>query len=154
MCSNLDSWIDHIHESRLDLKACTIDEYTGLKFDIPKVYSQAIQLFRWDNYFPIFLKLYSNSIESLVFVTHDDGSRDENFITKPWRDETIWDLPENFSYWITRDDDYHWILNIDIDFFFTGEENQIQFLTDAYIMKLCQEILFYSPFFRPLFYPS
>lgn len=141
MYSNIEQWLEEIRSSGLDISKCSIDEYTSLQIEIPDLLDRQVQLFRWDNYLPIFLRLYPNSIDSLVFATHDDGTRDKELVIKDWCDVTIWDVPDNLSYWISREEDVRWILNLDIDFFFTGEEREFQFLTDLYIKRLCSEIL-------------
>lgn len=52
-----------------------------------------------------------------------------------------WDLQENLSYWLKSRNKLKWIVNLDIDYFFTGdEENTIQLFSDEFVMKICSEL--------------
>lgn len=138
-CS-IDEWLEQIESFGLDLSKCSIDDYTSLQFEQHDVHPNPIQVFRWDNYFSIFLRLYSHSIDSLVFATHKNGIRESAHIQKMWRDIDVWDLPTSLSKIIQDEENVRWILNIDIDYFFTGNRNQFQFLTDEYILNICEQI--------------
>lgn len=138
-CS-IDEWLEQIRSFGLDISKCSIDDYMSLQFEQHDVHPNPIQVFRWDNYFSIFLRLYSHTIDSLVFATHKNGVRESEHLQKVWRDVDIWDLPTSISKVIQDEENVRWILNIDIDYFFTGNRNQFQFLTDFYIKELCNEI--------------
>ena len=57
-------------------------------------------------------------------------------------DVNIWDLVDNINFWIGEAEIEHWILNIDLDFFFqgNGEEENYRFLTTHYVKMLCRAI--------------
>lgn len=82
----------------------------------------------------------NHSINSIVFATHNNGKREAELVMKTWRDIAIWDLPEKLCEIISNDKEVRWILNLDIDYFFTGRGNEFQFLTDLYIQRLCDQI--------------
>ena len=97
-------------------------------------------LVRFDNYILLYQYLFPKSIKERYFATHDDGTYPEDFIT--YRPE-IFDLPkQNISYWINYKKN-SWILNIDLDYFFSDDKSgqPFQFLTDEYIIKMCQDII-------------
>ena len=55
----------------------------------------------------------------------------------------LWELDTNINYWLTEchKDIDQWIVNIDLDFFFTGEDGECsQFITRKYIKNICKEI--------------
>ncbi len=101
----------------------------GLNFVSPLV--------RYDNYIDIYRKLYPKHLNKYYFATHDDGNYLEEIESyKP----DIWDLQDNLDYWI-RNNSGQWILNIDLDYFFVERKSKTyQFLTDAYISSICDEI--------------
>lgn len=139
LTTELDLWLEEIRHQQIDLTSCTLDDYCSFNYESPNG-DRSIQLFRWDNYLPIFLRLYTGLIDSIVFATHSDGMRDEEAFTKRWMDVNIWELSEKLCDLISNEESAKWILNIDLDFFFTGKGDNYQFLTDTYIQNLCNKI--------------
>lgn len=121
-----------ILENRFDIGNSTIGEYCSLK-------SEQYQVFRFDNYFTILQKLYPDLFNKKKFATHNDGT-----VPIDWHfyEVQIIDLPtENISYWIDSEE-LNWIVNIDIDYFFTKNTNDeyFQFLNDDYIICFAKQI--------------
>lgn len=105
-----------------------------------KIFGESLPMVRFDNYILLYQYLFPNSIDKQYYATHDDGTYPENIIT--YKPEIIDLSQQNISYWINQDGN-KWILNIDLDYFFSDDANwqHFQFLTDAYIIKMCQDII-------------
>ncbi len=104
------------------------------------IFGDSLPMVRFDNYILLYQYLFPNSIDKQYFATHDDGDYPDNIIT--YRPEII-DLPKkNISYWMNQEHN-KWILNIDLDYFFSDDATgqPFQFLTDEYIIKLCRDII-------------
>lgn len=101
---------------------------------------------RFDNYLDAFCRLHPGVLIKAYYCTHRDGSDWHNMsldsISSDATDVKIYDLVDNVDYWIGKSDIEHWILNIDLDFFFQGqgEEGYYRFLTTHYVKKLCRAI--------------
>ena len=85
-----------------------------------------LQILRWDNYINLFLAKYP-VIDFAFFLTQKDGQL--NFEPK-YQEIEIYDLFEQ-----TLEEKENWIINIDIDYFFTKPDGQrpIQYYTDEFI---------------------
>lgn len=124
--------VSTILDSQFEIKNSSISEYCSLR-------SERGQVFRFDNYMTILQKLYPGLFNEKKFATHKAGT-----IPKDWKFyeiQTI-DLPtENIKYWIEREK-LNWIVNIDIDYFFTQNSNDeyFQFLTDDYIISFAKQL--------------
>ncbi|NJO88170.1 MAG: hypothetical protein HC831_03780 [Chloroflexia bacterium] len=73
----------------------------------------------WDNYFPLFHRLYKNNINRYQFFTHKEGSMFDEM--EPMLDE--YPIPGLFNlmdYIFDEENSgtYNWIVNIDLDYFF------------------------------------
>jgi hypothetical protein len=136
--SQIDKWVDEIKNQDLDIQKIKIVDLLNIKYKVRES-KEFQQIFRFDNYITIFLKLYPEIIKESKFATHDDGTKPSWF---SFYNIDIYDLPKNINYWITEFDQKT-ILNIDIDYFFIdkdGNNNHFQFLTDGYILNICKEI--------------
>lgn len=125
------------------------DDFTNLKRtkDIGKKYA----VFRWDNYIMATYVLQPNWFHSNIFLTHKVGDICESWGHKPFAVHEICPLyidwainqyigkPSN-SLPGLKNDDYKlpWIVNIDIDVFFTAEH--VQLYSDEYIRHLAKLI--------------
>lgn len=121
-----------IIDKQFDIENSTIRDYCSLT-------SEQKRVFRYDNYMTILQKLYPNLFNRKKFATHKDGTipNDWNFY-----EVQVIDLPtENISYWI-EDEELNWIVNIDIDYFFTKNSNDeyFQFLNDNYVISFARQI--------------
>ena len=100
--------------------------------------SNSISLIKWDNYIDFFLRIYPSIIDKFYFATHKEG---EKSIKIDLDEKDIWELPESLGYWINKTMPTQWIVNIDIDYFFTDNGNsQIQLLSDKCINTICANI--------------
>ena len=103
----MEDWLanlpDHWHLS--------IDEYLRHSYEAA---IGELQLFRFDNYLSIYLRLFGQCLASCHFATHDDG---EKPILEERCEHFLWQVPENLEYWI-EPKQAPWILNIDLDYFF------------------------------------
>lgn len=136
--SQLDSWITVLKQSNFDFKKSSINELVSIKYNPLGVSDIFCPVFRWDNYFTILLRFYPNLIDTLYFATHEDGDKS---IELEMYEASITELHGNINFWITRKIENKWILNLDIDYFFTDNEDQcFQFLSDEYILLIAEEI--------------
>lgn len=83
---------------------------------------------RYDNYIDAFYRLHPDLLTIAYYCTHHDGSDWHRMslesISSDATDVKIYDLVDNVDYWIGESDIEHWILNIDLDFFFKGKERK------------------------------
>jgi hypothetical protein len=138
--SQLDWWIESLNNQNINLQNVTIHEVLSLRYshvDMPT--NDSFQIFRWDNYITIFNRLFPNVIEHNTFATHKDGDIiDEMNITEI----EPWDLQDNLSFYINSNNKNKWIVNLDIDYFFTNYDGAkyIQLFSDEFIVKIAKEI--------------
>lgn len=137
--SQIDWWIEALQEQNIDLKTISITDLLAIKYSHKEMpTSDSYPLFRWDNYLTIFNWLYPNIIASTTFATHKDGDTLEEL---EMYEPEIYELQENLSYWINSNNEKKWIVNLDIDYFFTDyDDRHFQFLTDEYVLKIAEEI--------------
>lgn len=121
------------------------DRLTGTNFDDFNSLANATGI-RYDNYIDAFYRLHPGLLTKAYYCTHHDGSDWHRMslesISSDATDVKIYDLVDNVDYWIGESDIEHWILNIDLDFFFQGqgEEGHYRFLTTHYVKRLCRAI--------------
>ncbi|PCE64144.1 peptide arginase family protein [Sediminicola luteus] len=96
------------------------------------------QMFRWDNYILNLSYAYPNLFQNTFFATHDEGNREDYFINE---DLDFLRLLSDVDSLIDQYGDQGWILNLDIDYFYSniGEVN-IQVIDDEYIIQLVLKI--------------
>ena len=130
---------DFIAENRSELINKDFFFYLSLKDNMN---NQAI---RYDNYIDAFNKLHPNLLQQIYYATHKDGT-DQNGTSLEHintYEPNLRELDTNINYWLTEchKDIDQWIVNIDLDFFFTGEDGECsQFITRKYIKNICKEI--------------
>ena len=131
--------VKEIREKNFSIKNSTLNEYTNFKRYSYK-YIKYIQAFRSDNYITILNKLYPNYFEHLKFAILE-SKQVKNFDKKIYECHINNLTDGNFSYWI-EECEKPWIINIDLDYFFSQDENSkyFQFLSDDFIIKLGQEV--------------
>lgn len=117
---NIDKWLEYIPSNLQDLD---ISDFLSLKFDSPN-FENGYEIMHWDNYFPIFHRLYRNNINRYHFFTHKAGSMFDEM--KPILDE--YPIPGLFNLMDYLFDEENsgtdnWIVNIDLDYFFQHIEN-------------------------------
>jgi len=140
--SNTESWVNSILSKNFDIKLSKIDEYCNLDY-LVKDYGKTTKIFRFDNYIPILKKLYPNLFCRSIFATHKDGNGFEEVIGYNNSYEThFYDLPQNIEYWIKESNEFKWIVNLDIDYFFIDNNDNVYRKTfdDIYLHYLAEEI--------------
>jgi hypothetical protein len=134
--SQTDWWIAELQRRNFDFKTISINDLLAITYSSPDFPRDKFQLFRWDNYLTILNRIYPTIIGSATFATHKDGDAIEELDI---HEEEIYELPGNLSYWINERN--RWIVNIDIDYFFTDKNGEyFQFLTDTYVRSIAEEI--------------
>lgn len=138
--SQLDWWVDSLRQQNFDMKTITINQLTDLRYSSSDMATNdTYQIFRWDNYLTILNRLYPNLIASNTFATHKDG---DIIYEMEISEIDSWKLQDNLSYWLKNDCKNEWILNLDIDYFFTSYDGEkyIQLFSDEYIIRIAKEI--------------
>jgi hypothetical protein len=96
------------------LEGLTLAEYLAIDYQC----GIRVPLIDYGNYITLFFARYADRLDELLFATHDDGTRP----LLPVCEKAVWDIPENLDFWIqgpTYSNSSPWIVNLDIDFFFT-----------------------------------
>lgn len=137
--SQLDYWVDSLNHQNINIQNISINELTSLRYsneNLPT--NDTYPIFRWDNYITILDRLYPNLIGYGTFVTHRDGDPADEMEAS---EIDPWQLPDNLSYWLTHGDN-KWILNLDIDYFFTNYDGEkyIQLFSDEFVIRIAKEI--------------
>ncbi|EEQ1710390.1 hypothetical protein AB2X58_004280 [Escherichia coli] len=96
-------------------------------------------LIRWDNYLSFFISddALQNHIECIYLATHNDGTYPQNPFNHCFRDIEPYELLENLDSAIDNHEKI--IINIDLDYFFTGE-HYLKFIDDAFIKELFKTV--------------
>lgn len=98
-----------------------------------------LPLFRWDNYLEVFLKNYSDMVGVTMSATHHLGSSKELSIEiKPF--DLIKRCSEIFS-GKSYINDLEWIVNLDLDYFFSAQPHKVAIFSDDYIDSLANSIM-------------
>lgn len=126
-----------IIDKNIELENLTFDEYQNLKQC--RNAGEKWPVFRWDNYIINLNIVFPKLFKTTYFATQHDGTPKENFIH---REVEFLDLFTEMDYWIEKDEG--WIVNIDIDYFFSRiDEKLIQIYSNdaigafAKVIKKC-----------------
>ena len=133
MSSRIDTWLHHLPDN---FKELDINDFLALKF-YDEYFRDGYEIMRWDNYFPIFHRLFKDNINSYHFFTHKEGTLFEEMKDK--LDE--YPIPGLFNlidYIFNKktSGNYKWIVNIDLDYFFQNiddTEITLKFISDEAI---------------------
>ena len=131
---------DFIAENRNGLINNDFSFYLSLKDN------QNNQVIRYDNYIDMFNRLYPGLLLQIYYATHEDGTDQKGTSLEHINtyEPKLWELDTNINYWLTECHKKvidRWIVNIDLDFFFTGGDGEcFQFITRKYIKNICKEI--------------
>lgn len=130
LTSNLDLWVKRLPSQ---MRGISLEEYLG--FTLP-LHGIATEVIRWDNYLSLFLEHERNNLGALYFATHGDGDP-PNVPDGLCRDVEVWELPNNFDFWL--DLGSSWIVNIDIDYFFCkfADGSHRRFLSKDFVSSVC-----------------
>jgi hypothetical protein len=152
--SQTDKWLDAVKAANLDLTQAPITAVVAVQYK-PDGGMGMIPVMRWDNYLPILFRLYPDLFDVTYFATHKDGNRpnehiDEEapgapleFYTINYEPE-IYELQGNLSHWLNERPNGKWVVNLDIDYFFTDKgfgEDYYQFLSDEYVKTIAEELV-------------
>lgn len=116
-----------------DLWSMSLEDYrTSWQEDINE------PLFRWDNYIEILLKKYPEQVAKTISATHHLGS------SKELSEEVkAYDLLKNFHGIFSGErfvNDFPWILNLDLDYFFSAAPEKVLLFSEDYIKALARAI--------------
>jgi len=117
--------VKDFRECQIHLSDITLDHYLKLTSSAGKQ-----SLIRWDNYHPILFECYSDMIEKAYFCTHHMGRNGCAEYIKTWESS---DLIREINRHET--DGSNWILNIDIDFFFTVGDPKLDLFSEEYVAE-------------------
>ncbi|MFA6238824.1 MAG: UPF0489 family protein [Bacteriovorax sp.] len=112
-----------------DMWKMTLDEYrTVMQTDINT------PLFRWDNYIEVFLKNYPEQVGLTISGTHHHGSpKGLAEDVKPF--DLVKRCAEIFS-GKNYTNDFQWIVNLDLDYFFSARPEKFDLFSDDYVASL------------------
>jgi len=136
--SQIVCWMRELKKQNFDFTKNSIYELLEKKY-YSSIINDECQIFRWDNYLTILNKMYPNLIIPIYFATHKDGNKIKwlNGVCEP----EIYELHENLAFWLNNSNKQKWIVNIDIDYFFTERDGRyFQFLTDYYAISIAREL--------------
>ncbi|PWJ97107.1 hypothetical protein BC749_108258 [Flavobacterium araucananum] len=137
--SQLDWWIEALENQNIDITNLTIEELISLRYSHENMpTNDTYPIFRWDNYITILDRIFPNLLALNTFATHKDGDAIEEIEIS---EIDAWDLQENLSYWV-NDTDQKWIVNLDIDYFFTNYDGDryFQLFSDEFVIRIAREI--------------
>jgi UPF0489 domain len=136
--SQTDWWIEALTNQHINLQNISVPDLSALRYSPHSMPSESFPIFRWDNYLTIFNRLYPDLIGSTIFATHKDGDTIEELDIN---EQDSWTLQENLAYWLENGNTQKWIVNLDIDYFFTNyEEHYYQLYTDEFVIKIADEL--------------
>lgn len=123
LCSQIDEWKASLPE----LRDISIEDYLALEYDSEL---GTVPVIRWDNYLSLFLNCFPEQVGKLILATHEVGD-------KPLAPHAMyprhWCLPNNIEHWLSDGND-HWLVNVDLDYFFCDQDNQRKLMfSDDYI---------------------
>lgn len=107
----------------------SIDEYLELDYESNGYRHKWVQ---YGNYLSIFLDIFNDNIDKIIFATANEGSKPQQTIDE----KRNFDVLENLDYWL--ENNKNWIFNLDLDYFFVKNYNQNfkRFLSDDFIITL------------------
>ena len=120
-------------ESIPNLKNISFENYLNIMQ--PEIDGDQFPAIRWDNYLTLFEQRYRNVIGSFFTATHKIGDPPPDTIE--YEEIEIHKLPEVFLDFLNAYTHSGWLINVDLDYFFTRmpEEHDI-FLTDSYLNQV------------------
>lgn len=110
----------------------SLEKYASLEFEIS---NHTYKVFQWDNYILQIKNLFPDWFNECYFCTHDKFISDPNIDISYQPD--VFELYDNIDYWTKGE--LKWVLNLDLDFFFSGN-GYFQLFTDDYIRKVAESI--------------
>jgi hypothetical protein len=138
--SQTDWWVSSLQEQSVNLKKISIQDLLQLKYHQEMNPNwESFPIFRWDNYLTIFNRLYPTIFISSQFATQKDGDEIDGYEINH---VDSWDLHQNLSYWLMKNPLQKWVVNLDIDYFFSDydEKHYFQLFSDEFIIRIANEI--------------
>lgn len=124
-------------EKDIDIKNITFEDYINLKQTFPQELAFDVKLFRWDNYIMHFQNIYPNLIEKTYFITKKIGAKNDFVNYECEIEEFITD----YDYWLDNNKKNGWIINIDIDFFFSNCKGYLQLYSNEVVEKVAENLM-------------
>ncbi len=116
-----------------DLWQMNLDEFrTTMQTDIN------VPLFRWDNYLEIWLKKYPELVGKTFSATHHLGSSKE--LSEEITDFNLIKFSDSVFSGQQFVNDLPWIVNLDLDYFFSATPQKILMYSDEYLKSLASAI--------------
>ena len=145
LLDNKPDFRQYLSTRKIDLTSLDFEEYLKLpdeELGMMPTNNRPYPLFRFDNYLPFFNRANPKVLAKRYFATHEDGTIPQDFKID-YRPQ-IYEVFENINYWLSdktiNEGSAGWVFNLDIDYFFQGRTDEFQFLTDEYIISICEEI--------------
>jgi hypothetical protein len=131
LSSRIDEWKRHLP----DLWTIGIQEYLELSYHLDDTMISDVPIIRYDNYLSLFLECYGDLVSGCWFATHGKG--DKPRFTNTLINVSVWEIPAELDYWLSSEatfNEYAWILNMDLDYFFCDYPNsRMLMMSDKYI---------------------
>ncbi len=121
---------NQIIEKGINLSSLSLHDYLNLN-------DGQLPIFRWDNYILNLLVVYPDLFDQVYFATKDNGENEGLDINS---EIDIIDVPSFIIDKIIPRKVNNWIVNIDIDYVFRDLDGTYQYLTDEYILRICNGI--------------
>jgi len=126
---------DEEYRNLPDLTKISFEEYLSLSQPGFGLGNKEIPMIRWDNYLYLFELLCRKQIDKYFVATHCIGSEPSKDIR--WEEIYMWDLPEMFIDFVMRYKNNKWIINIDLDYFFSRQPKDFHVIqSDHYISEI------------------
>lgn len=97
-----------------------------------------VPLFRWDNYIEIFLTHYPAMVGHTISATHHLGS--SKTLKEDIGPYTLIKRLNEIFYERTYVNEYPWIMNVDLDYFFSAQPEKTTIFSDDYVTSLAAVI--------------
>lgn len=91
-------------------------------------------LLRWDNYLKVFLKKYSDLVGETISATHKVGSHEE--LNREIKAYDLVKFSHNLFFEKNYFNDLPWIVNLDLDYFFSAAPEKLELFSDDYIHNI------------------
>ncbi len=130
----------HPDMSESALKDFSHDLWNLSLTDYQKIWQKNINepLFRWDNYLEVFLQKYPECVGATYSATHHLGSAKSLSI-----DVESFNLPKMLKTILSGEsyiNEFNFIVNLDLDYFFSAAPQKLQLFSDEYIESITQSI--------------
>jgi hypothetical protein len=115
-----------------DIASISFEDY--LSISIQGIMGEDVPLIRWDNYLYAFGTIYRKQIDDFFVATHKIGTPPPDTIH--WEEIHMSKLPEHFSDFLNEYGSDGWLLNIDLDYFFSRQPDKLKLLqSKSYIQE-------------------